>query len=257
MTKTQNRTRRLARSSEENLLRELLLTRTRKNPAYSLRALGRDLGVSAAYVSLVLSGKKRLSLKRAIQVNQLLGRGVLPEAVKSKYLLLEMDRFHVLGQWFHLAILDLTTCSNFQPRVQWVARRLRISTSEVRDAVERLQRVGLLKVDGSRWVKTERLLFVPTKKSEPSVREFHTAMLERARQALSRTEPEEYRRRTISGFTIAANSARIAEAKERVRRFQSELVDFLTEGECDEVYQLGTQLFPLTEKFKGDSHENA
>ncbi len=54
------------------LLKQIITLRHRRNPAYSLRAAARDLGVSHGYLSLILNGKKRLSFERAVQFAQFL-----------------------------------------------------------------------------------------------------------------------------------------------------------------------------------------
>ncbi len=55
------------------MLRAELGRRQVKNPAYSMRAFARDLGLSASGLSEVLSGKHSLSLRRAVIVSQRLG----------------------------------------------------------------------------------------------------------------------------------------------------------------------------------------
>src|SRR4051794_24441503 len=126
------------------ILQEALQARIVRNPAYSLRALARDLGVSHTFVSLVLSGKKPLSVERAAQIAGILdftrnetrrfvrsvviaspakrgAYGYLKSVLskedetrrqpgKLEFLELEQDRFRAMTGWWHFAVLDLMTC---------------------------------------------------------------------------------------------------------------------------------------------------
>src|SRR5690242_880031 len=53
-------------------LRALLLERRRKNPAYSTRAFARDLGMSQALLSLILNGRRPLTMKQVARISILL-----------------------------------------------------------------------------------------------------------------------------------------------------------------------------------------
>lgn len=45
---------------------------------------------------------------------------------------------------------------------------------------------------------------------------------------------------------MAVNSAALSRAFELVTRFRQQLVDVLTEGDADDVYQIEIALFPVT-----------
>lgn len=262
-----------------DFLRDAFLERKRRNPAYSTRALARDLGVSQSFVSLVLSGKKKLPLKRAVEFSRILGMdGVRSEAFvraaasdmvrdksASAYLdslmagrklelrLLALDQFKAIATWYHFAILDFTTCKGFRSDSAWVAERLGLSQMEVHDAVERLVRIGLLDTSGKRWRKTNLHLAVPSRQSEQAIRSFHRQMIGKAIDALAQTDGQAFAARLIAGSTVAVNPKKLTHAKEMISRFQKKLLVYLTEGECSELYQFNFQLFPLTQskrKFK-------
>ena len=52
--------------------------------------------------------------------------------------------------------------------------------------------------------------------------------------------------REQASITIAVNSASLPRAFEIVSRFRQQLLDVLTEGERDDVYQIEIALFPVT-----------
>jgi len=260
------------------ILQRILHEKQRRNPSYSLRAAARDLGLSSGFLSLVLRGKKRLTFKRAVQFVQILQmdeqlgniflrsvalestkdsacRGYLEKAFTAEagdqsheYAILELDRFRALSEWHHIAILDLTLIEGFEADPAWIAEELGISVDQVNSAKVRLQRLGLLEVRGSRWIKTSAKLAIPTTYSDRAMREFQGQMIQKAHEALQSPDPEDFAARDISGVSMAINPARITEAKVKIQRFRRELLEFMSTGPCTELYRMNVQLFRLNKK---------
>ncbi len=262
-----------ALESPAKILRQIFLDRKERNAAYSSRSFARDLGMSQTLLSLVLNGKRPLTVKQAAQISILLeltsedterfleltllalpenSKGIsklrrqrkeLPKPIFMDY---AVERFKVISQWYHLAILDLTTTATFKNDQNWIAKRLGVSTYEVRDAIERLIALGFLEKTADSLRKVDSKLYFATQASESAVRNFHKQMIDKAKSKLDETRPADFAARDISSITMAVRKDRIAEAKTRIKKFQMELATFLTEGECDEVYQMNMQLFGLT-----------
>jgi uncharacterized protein (TIGR02147 family) len=264
----------------EQILRDVLIRRMQKNPRYSSRALARDLGISPTYLSLIMSGKRKLSLRAAQRFGSALGleekdresfltsvawsavangkAGVLlgkllkpaPRAsgaeASVEYFAAEADQLRCLTEWYYPAILDLATCENFKPDVRWVAKRLRIPVHAVEDAIDRLVRLKLLEVTSKGWRKIHRRIAFRPEKSEASVRQHHRQMIEKAIEALSSGAPKDFERRSITGTTFAVDASRLDEAMKLIDDFREQLAELLTEGNCTEVYRLNVQLFPLS-----------
>jgi uncharacterized protein (TIGR02147 family) len=263
-----------------NLLRECLTDKMHKNPSYSARAFARDIQVSPAFISMVLAGKKKLSLERAQKVSLALE---MPERKRDHFLRavalaslpktgtlthemenilfgrtdrkdiysLDVDKFKFFRNWYHIAVLDLTTCSDFKPEVSWIAARLGISQLMARDTIERLLRLGLLKEERGTFVKTNAHITVPTTGPEGAVQDFHRQMMEKAKEELNSHEADAFRKRDISSLTMSIDPEKIEEAKRRIAEFKAQLGDLLTQGECTEVYQVNIQFFPLTKRKQG------
>ena len=262
---------RTAIQNPADFLRAVFLERRERNLLYSTRAFARDLGISQALLSMVLGGKRPLTAKQAAKIGALLGLSPgkaqellesalrsLPNRSKSSHHLTQhgkarplfkdyaVERFKAISQWHHVAILDLSTTYDFRNDLRWIARRLGISTIEARDALTRLLDLGFLIPSGDSVKKSDEQIYFSTKKSELAIRAFHKSMLSKAQLKLDETTPEAFAQREISAITMAARRDRIPEAKKRIQKFQKNLAAFLTEGECDEVFQLNVQLFPLT-----------
>ncbi len=262
------------------ILRGIFLDRKGRNQAYSTRAFARDLGISQSLLSMVMSGKRPLTVKQAAQISVLLGfskedadrflestllalpenskalkhlrksrrnspRGTLFEPIYKNY---EIERFKALSQWYHVAILDLTTTHDFKEDSHWIARRLGISPIEATDAVSRLLTLGLLLRIKGKLVKSTHRIYFPTQRSEPAIRSFHQQMIGKAMDQLELVDDASFEARQISAMTMAIPKSAWPEAKARIQKFQQELATFLGQGDCDEIYQMNIQMFPLTQK---------
>lgn len=263
----------LATTTPEQILRDELVKRQIRNASYSISAFARDLGVSQPYTSLVLAGKRKIPFKRALEFSAALR---LTEAETTRFLQavamqssrssaaalwpqpsetftqldVEVDRFKLISQWYHLPILDLTTVKGFKANAEWVATKLGITAMQVRDAVDRLERLGLLEVKAGKWLKTNVHIAVPTSRSESAIRSFHEQMIEKAREELKSTELADFNAREIAGTTMAIDLAKLPEIKKRIQKFRKELAAFASEGTSTGLYQLNVQFFSLIKRGK-------
>ncbi len=221
------------------LLREELTRRLRLNPRYSLRAFARHLGVSPSYVSLVMNGKRRpangalkkLALKLGVQPN-------------AEFNALTKPNYTVIADWYHYAILELITLPKFTPSFAHIATALGITQIQAKMALERLLELQLLKKSkGDRYELTHRnnsninneLALVARKNMQRQ-------LLELALRALDEVPLTE---RDHSSMTMAIDSRRLTEARERIKKFRRELCDFLQASpNKDSVYTLSVALYP-------------
>jgi uncharacterized protein (TIGR02147 family) len=224
-------------------LRQTFLEKKRKNPAYSTRAFARDLGMSQSLLSMVLNGKRPLTLKQSSRIASLLNLG------SEEFIDYDAERFKAISHWYHFGILDLTTTDRFKNDSAWMAKRLGISKLEIEDAVERLVRLGLLERSGRTLKKANSKVYLATSKSESAVRSFHRQMISKALEELDKTTEKAFNAREISSMTIAVPKSEVPRAKLRIKQFQKDLAAMLNKaGPCNEVYQLNVQFFSLTKE---------
>jgi uncharacterized protein (TIGR02147 family) len=251
-----------------SLLRSELLRKKRKNPSYSLRSFARDIDVSPAFLSQVLSGKKNLSVDRAKKIAMKIGWGSLKRrrfsqlAELSGFSDIEMkkdmsrivvqkqleptwtireDQVECVAGWYHFALVELAKVNNGLNDLAEAASALGIGVAEAKDAVLRLVRVGLLQYSQSRYIATQKNYSAPDIPSQ-AVRLFHATHLDKAKIA---QEQQPIHLRDITGVTVATDPQRIAGAKMMIRDFRRELTTYLEGGEPKQVFHLGVQLFRL------------
>ena len=160
---------------------------------------------------------------------------------------LDVEKYHLISSWYHLAILDLTTTRNFISNSQWIADRLGITRIEVDSAVERLLVLGFLQKKNGGLKKTVQHMHWVPENSKAAVRSYHKQMLVRAASELEKTDDQSFARRSITGNSLAIDSARIDEAKQAIYEFEKDFAKRFTSGSPDEVYHFNLQFFPSTQ----------
>lgn len=253
------------------LIRELA-SRTRRNPSYSLRAFARDLKIPASKLSQALRGIKGFSADRASSIathlglsssekdlfvdlvasehaRSLVGRTLAKERVAKKaendeFAELDLERFQIISDWFHFAILELTDVKDFESSPEWISARLEISLEEAKDAIERLLDFGLLKKN-KKGRLSQTLIDIATPSGIPSrsIREQHYQLLQKADKALDMYSVSE---RDFSAITLAIATEDIPKAKELIKVFRRNFnKEMQASQEKNRVYCISIQFFPL------------
>lgn len=242
-------------------LQREFIERSQKNPAYSLRAFARQLGIDQSFLSKVLKGNRQITPKLVATVGPKLG--LKPTQVKSifsggtanmaNFLSLADDEFDLLSIWYHFAIIELSKTDDFVNDAAWIASRLGIHVQEVRDAIERLERLGFVRQNDNNnlTVLTPNTTWTNTSSTSEARKKYQRNLIEKSLDAIDNVP---FELRENGSLTIAINKNRMPEFKERLREMRKELSAFLQDGteNLDEVYQLTIALFPLS-KVKGET----
>lgn len=257
------------------ILKNELEKRCEKNKSYSLRAFALYLQISAAQLSRVLSGKKNLSHESAIYISRKIFKRksdreefmLFVEVAISKNqeikelaykklknaqnlnnsIELELDTMNYISKWYHVAILDLTMLSTVTINSKSVASLLGIKEIEAGLAIERLLRLGLLKLQNGAYVKTHTRLKSTTGIPNESIKKFHRQMLAKAADSL---DTQSLQRRFFMGKTMSIKKTDINTINQILHNAFSEISEIANNNDDkDALYQLNFQLFDL---IKGD-----
>lgn len=265
-------------------LRSLLEKRLRSNAHYSLRAFAKSVQVSPQALSLVLSGKRGISLSTAAKISSALGlseeekayfsdlvvytqarssavKGIVSTRLKKAsedknkdVRVLKDDTFRVISDWYHYAIVELTFIRGFKNQPRWIAHKLGISEFDVKSAIERLLRLGVLTLskDG-KLSKSDQVLTTPRDVPSDAIRKFHLQILDRAKHSL---EFDPIFERDFTTTTMAINPSNLGKAKELVQDFHQRLSQLLEDGPRTSVFCLSIELFPLSKNLDNSVSEN-
>jgi uncharacterized protein (TIGR02147 family) len=256
------------------LLCDELARRCRGNPRYSMRAFARSLKISHSLLSMIMSHKRSLSKSAARKIatgldldpataQEALARVATAKASKKgdgvtdrEFHDIDVDFFAILADWYCYAILSLLEIPGATFDRHWISRRLSISPTEAKLAMERLLRVGLVEQRDGRWRQSGAQLRTNTEVSTTATRHFHRQVLNKALHAL---DHEPFERRVFAAMTLPANRGDVTYARGRIEAVKVLLSDELEAkpGEATDVYQLLIQYFPVTPAHSDDDKESS
>lgn len=261
-----------AETDYRNVLKRELEKRCQAMPRYSLRAFARDLQLSPSRLSEVLAGKQGLSGESALRVAGAIGLSAqeselfctLVESrharartrrehaqkkldqhkLASAFETLRPDVFSVIADWYHIAILKLLELNEFEYSAQWIAKRLNISVAEASSAMDRLERLELIRIEKGRPVLTKRNVATTNDIPSEAIRKAHKQVLSKAAQEL---ELQPVEQREYAACTMAIDEALVPDAKRWIRNFYRRFMRRMERAENKtQVYCFSAQFFSLT-----------
>lgn len=263
-------------SDYRQYLRDYYETHKASNPDFSYRYLALRAGInSSAYFKYVIEGKRNLTkasiLKTCLalklkdrdaeyfenlvffnQAKTLREKNVFFERLtklRGQYETRRIGREHheIFSQWYHCAVRETLACMSFRGDYEQLAKRLTppITTKQARDSVALLTELGLLKKDGQgRWSPTDPVLVAGAASSFEIIEAHQQRMLALASEAFRRFAPKD---RYMSSTTFSISRKSFESFEGRIRELKSELLEAARQDEqCDHVYQLNLNLFPLS-----------
>lgn len=257
-------------------LKDRLTSNEGGRSSLSMSALARQVGTSTAYISLILSGKRRLSAKVASRIKPVLGldgaRGryfewliVFADSADSdkraaalakmarqvafrKRNPREFDVHEYLSHWYFVALREATAIPGFRLEDLAEMQGRLVASVELRDlrrALRFLTERGFLKREKGRWLPDERQIDCSEVVLGAVAARFHVEMLELAAHSIEAVPRED---RAVMGHTFSLSSGKFDRARKIVEDAIHQIRD-LESGECSEepdtVYQLEMALFPL------------
>lgn len=254
--------------SARDFLRKEYERRLKANPRYSMRAFASSLKMGSGALSEILSGRRPLGLKSAERVARAMGLN--REEARALYELtyldkrpslspadeedggrlaarqkrLDDDAFDAIAEWHHFAILNLLDCEGFEWSASHVSKRLGIGFGAAQAAMQRLVRLGLVKLEGKKARGVRDVVLSPSGAPSEAVRSYHRRMLAKAAEALD-TAP--IGSRELAGTGFALDPARLSEIKREIAQFHDRIASKYGKGRRTEVYYLQSALFSLTQ----------
>lgn len=240
--------------------------RQTKNARYSLRAFAQYLGIQSATLSAVLKRKRELPVSKSLAVMNDLKLSAMQKkkilkslkvplkttAIKEYWdrpkLNVEAATTAVISEWEHFAVVSLFKIKDFKADEKWIAARLGLTEARVKQVWQNLLSLNLVKADQNNQFKPylENLL-MSTEIPSQTLRKAHHEELQLAQAKL---ESVPMKSRNFSSLTFAMSSKKMAEANNLILQFIQQMENTLERGTVDGVYQLGIQLYPLTEMEK-------
>lgn len=247
-----------------SILLQYLNEKKKKNAQYSLRSLAKGIDISPAQLSSIINKKKKLSPKHAIKIIERLNlteqeslellsdidpelRNALSRKVELQ--MLSADEFELISNWVHYGILSLSYFKNNIASIDWISAKLSVPSDSVESAFRRLERLGIIKIVGNKFVQSTKPLTTTSDIPSESIKSHHRQNLELAKDKLEKVSVD---KREYSSITFPMNIKDIKKAKTMINEFKQKLYMELKCENPSDVYTLSMQLFPLTNPSKVD-----
>lgn len=238
-------------------LNEILELRKQRNSRYSLRAFARDLGVSPGKLSEFLSGQRipgktlcvrmvaalKMTKDESAKFMHIIERNRAFASENGRARVLREDEFSLVADWEHFALLMLMGTEGFVPKIDWMAQRLQITKSQVQNALERLERLKLIKKTKVGFKRLNPRITTTHDIPSAVVRESHRQVIE---HALASLHKDDISVRDITSVTFPTDPQKIEMAKTHIRTFRRKMARLLKGESKTEVYNLNIQLVPVT-----------
>jgi uncharacterized protein (TIGR02147 family) len=254
------------------IINDSIAARRVKNPSYSMRAFSRESGISSAFLSQCLQGKRSPSEdmahriasalkfdaeKRAIFINSVrCSKARTSIAIKSirsevrqtikgrQFRSIATDGLDTTEHWLGPALLELLNLNESERDLHWICKKLGKTTPEIESVLRKLLRQKLIHVQNGVYSRVEEPLTTPFISSE-SIRRYHASILDKARESI---QSQKIGERDLSTITIATSPELIQQAALRIQNFRREMMEFLESGEKNCIYALNINLFRLDKK---------
>lgn len=260
-------------------LRDTQTREMSRDPLFSIRVFAACVAMDSSLFVKILQGKRNLSkagtetlirflkldVKRSEYFRHLVayGKAAQDEDVRRHFEALlrlrpahsrriDEDRYRYFQFWYFPVVrscLDFVDCRGIQD-AEMIAQKIRppISKHQASDAIEILQRLNMVQADSDGYLRPCTLhLSTGERWQSAAVRSYHKQLIERAYDCVE-TIPKD--KRDLSALTLSLNTSQI----ERIRAILSEVrssvirqADSMPAKECNSVYQLTMQFFPVTQ----------
>lgn len=251
----------------------------------SMRELAQQMRISVTYLSLILSGSRKITKK----VRKAFSRFInLSEAEKNYFDLLcdltdstnqeeklqaiqaaqsfhnykrknpsEAETFRYLTKWYHVAIRELALLPDFSLDPLWIQQRLcfPVGRQDVLKAVEFLISKNFLTIDEEgKVLVTQKQIKCVDEIFKTAMIEYHRQTLELASQSMDIMTRDE---RLISGRALAIPQSKFSEAQ-KILLTALEQISKLAESSAssDTIYHMGVFAFPMAQLPKVSDDEN-
>ncbi len=160
---------------------------------------------------------------------------------------IEMKQYDLYQKWHHIAILALLHYFDFNGNFKELAASLdpAITEKDAMESITLLEKLGLIKRDNkNKYVHAHSLISTGEEWKSIAIKTFQRDMLQ---MALRSIDNHSQKFRDVSTLTITGSYSDILKIKEEAAKFRKKVLRIAEDSEeCQSVYQLNIQLFPLT-----------
>ncbi len=154
------------------------------------------------------------------------------------------DCFDIYSEWYYCAILNLFVIKSFQADELWIADKLGIKVSIIKDALDKLLEEGYLFIDSKIGFKLNEVKFQATDfRLTQLSKKVQKSFIHKTFESITKTDLDKM---STSAIIIPMSSDKIPFIKERIKAFNDEMLSICNSEKKEELYLLNLTLTPLT-----------
>ncbi len=160
---------------------------------------------------------------------------------------INIDQFSYYSEWFIPIVREVISNKPSGIPLQDIASKVRpkITVRQTQHAIDVLLSTGLIMLVDGTYRQSSALIATDPDVKSLAVRNFHEQMLAHATTALRESTTDE---RSVSGLTLKISKKGFHSLASRIDEFREELLRIAAaDNDVDRVYQVGIQLFPVSE----------
>lgn len=261
--------------SAKDFLKDSIGERKRLSPDFSIRKFCKASNFgSHSHLVMILAGRRRITLKQVPALSE--GLALTSEErvyfqtliqldnatseeeknlcklwlndlnPKREYRILEVEQYHMIADWIHMAILTLAKIEGAVISPENISSLIheKIPLPKIREAIERLLDLGLLTEENGKLKPTFESVKTKDDVSNKGAREYHKQVARLAIEAVDEQVPE---MREFQSFALTLPKGKLPLAKELIRKFRHQLSQIMDAEPGYEVYQCNLHFFKLVD----------
>ncbi|MDD0854022.1 TIGR02147 family protein [Halobacteriovorax sp. GB3] len=174
---------------------------------------------------------------------------LMDEKKKKGLTLIENAQFQFFANWYNVVIYVLLDIADFEGANENLLKLFKgeVSMKMAKESFTILRTLGLIERNNEGyWKQSKGALSTSEDIRDMALLEYHSTMIKLGLTSLRRDAMSE---REFNGATLQINKENLPEVKKMIRDFRKEINQYTSSlDNCDQVYQLNIQFFPLTEQ---------
>lgn len=255
-------------------LRDWFLFLKQSDINFSIRALSREAKIATGYLSMVLNGKRKLSIKAIDKLRPFIHLSDAELSYLSNIAKIadstdqeereksvkncqkfkaykdsgskEIDAFNYLTNWYFVAIREMAALKDFKAEPEWIVEKLdkKITVSEAKNALEFLiSESYLIYSEGNKLIPSTKQVDCTEGVYKVALAKFHKEMFRLAADSISNVSRE---KRNLLGHTVALSEKEFEQVKEIMNDTLRRIENIVTDDSLKKLYHIGLTSFPLT-----------
>lgn len=241
---------------------------------FSMRWLAGQLNVTHAYLSQILSGKRKIPISLVEPLCRILdldveakarvykevfkGKGFTPlEPKRSKskmrtealaaWTLVPNHDFDLISDANNVAILLATLLDGYDGTASYIAGRLMLPKAMVVATMEILEKRGYVTMQDGVLKVSQAYFEFQSQSGKEYLRSYHKSIMQKAKETLETKKLQsDLDRRLITSSTMTCSRENVERLKMKIADFLKEFAEESAAGASDDIYHLGISFFPVS-----------